>query len=1252
MKKQYSLILLLCLCFIVSGYGQTTIIDFETVNDGYTPSTNIPGPNGWEDIFDRTNHNMTIITNEDGYYWAIEDINGSPFIDIDQIDITGATEFEFSIDWIAHHFNDWDADSEFSITYSIDGGTYQNLIWVRNVSGATNAPAAIDTDFDGTGECGPTTTLPSRSTGTSSGCTVDASRNQFETYTTTPIALTSNSTLDIRLSFVNLNNGDEGLYLDNITIDLTIPSCTPAHSLTSFAPTEGPIGTVVTITGDDFSNSTSVDFNGTASTNIIYLDTDADGTIDTLLAEVPTGATTGNITITEAGCPLTSASPFTVLDTSVSGCNSTNLSDLIITELYDRNGGTLGYIEIYNGTGSAVNLSNYSVRRYGSIADVGATPDNYTLYTFPASTSTINNNTVIFGEVFSPGNTDSDTTPDFTYDVDCSFTSGPPNPSCGGFNSDDVFELYNGTTLVDIYHVPNRDDTNALISAGYYARRDPNTAGPNTMSNPSDWSQLNQNDNGSPATDDLGVFVYTGSTTTYPSATAPSDVIGSCLTSASFTSNGTASAGGAITYQWYFNDGTSTSWTIVNATNLPLTSVTGATNSTLTLTDGLYNYDNYQFYCEVTENGTCSAISNAAQLRIGTATWNGTNWIWNNGTAIDTAPSLASNVVLDDDFNTSIGGLQQSFSACNLTLNDNVSLFIDDDDYVEVQNDLVVNNITTGGINIEPRGSFVQINDNGLVSADEPENLTVNKVTAPANNWYEYTYWSSPVANEIIGDALLPSNVNRRYWFNAQNYLDEYAEVGNNNATGAGNEGQDDIDDDNNDWQQITGSSTISTSSFLEPGIGYASTHDPAAFNCTPGPGCPDPRPGVRYTFSGLFNNGIVEPNIYRNDIERSDNNWNLIGNPYPSAIDVDQFFAVNFYSTTNPNGSSSGTIEGVVYMWSHNSPPDATNNGNQNLNFLASDYVVINGLGTVTPTEEQGTGETLPNRFIPSGQAFFVAMSDNGGPAYNMSSPSTETDQIVFNNAMRVRTNNDQFFRNASQPNPDNKLWVNLTSDNGVFSQILVGYTDGATNNFDGSYYDAYRNLSNDSYSGLYSLIDNNEKQFAIQGRNPNSLTLDEVIPLGFFTAIEDPTIYTLSIPQVEGDFMNSNTIYLIDRLDNSIHQLSTSDYSFVSETGEFNERFEIVFTPEALSIDDNIIDSNALTIIELTNGDVKFKVGSQFTINQVEILDLQGRQIYVLQGNSSTEVFNLSQLSSAPYVAKVTLSNGRVISKKAIKQ
>ena len=1236
------------LCVFAFGFGQVTTIDFETAGDGYTPSTNIPG-NGWEDIFDRSNFDMTIINNEDGYYWAVEDVTGTPTIDLDQIDVTGSAEFTFSIDWITHHYDDWDGNTAFRITYSLDGGAYQNLLSVRNICNCTNAPAAVDTDFDGIGECGPTTTLPSRITGTSDGCTVDSTRNQFETYTTAPIALAGNTTLDIRLSFFNFAQNDQGIYLDNIVVDVAVPSCIPTHSLTSFAPSEGPIGSVVSIIGDDFSNSTTVNFNGTAATDIIYLDTDGDGTIDKLLAEVPTGATTGNIVISEAGCTVTSPTLFTIVDESVTGCPTSNLSELIITELYDGSS-SLGYIEIYNGTGATVNLSDYSIRRYGDADDLCA--GFYTLYSFPASTPSINSNQVLYGKVFSPTEPADDATPNFTFDIDCSNTGGTSvdclgnpwtkgiNNNCGGFNEGDIIHLYKDIsgvdTIIDVYEV-----NGSITNAGFTTLRNTNTAGPNTTSNPSDWTESNTE-----SVADLGTFNYTGSSVSHPSASSPADVTGSCLNTASFTSNGTASVGGTLAYQWYFNDDSASGWTIVNSTNLPLTTVSGETTSTLTLDNGLYNYDNYQFYCLVTENGTCSTISNAAQLKLGTATWDGTYWIWNNGTAVDTAPTITTNVRLNSNFNTSIGGNQQSFSACNLIVND-VTLTIANGTYVEVENDLSVTG-SNGTVTISSEGSFVQINDAGLVTATVPTNLSVTKRTAPSLFSYEYTYWSSPVVGETIGGALANSDANRRYWYNAQNYLDSTFEDMNDNTpqTGAG---IDDIDDAAPfDWQAITNASTV-----MSFGVGYVASHDPIVFGSTPG--CPGATCSISYIFTGLFNNGnATTVPIYRNDAERNDNNWNLIGNPYPSAIAVNGPNGFLTQNTAVIDGSvTGGLIDGAIFIWSQSTDSSATSNGNQNENFSQSDYAIINSMGSVAGGDANGDGTIdvadRPGEYIPSGQAFFVSMSDDT-PVYD-NLPTIKTTDIIFNNAMRVTGNNDLFFRN----NPtlqDNKLWLNLTSDNGVASEILVGYVENASDDYDGMYYDAPRNGSINANSIIYTTIPGNNKRFAIQAKSANSISLDEVIPIGFYNAIEAPTIFNFSISQVEGEFMNNNTIYLIDYLENSIHDLSDSDYSFTSEIGEFNDRFEIVFTSEALSIDDNTISPNDIIISELSNGNVQIKVNNQLTIERVEILDLLGRRIYNLNGSNSIEVYNLSKLSSAAYIAKISLSNGQTISKKAVKQ
>ena len=218
--------------------------------------------------------------------------------------------------------------------------------------------------------------------------------------------------------------------------------------------------------------------------------------------------------------------------------------------------------------------------------------------------------------------------------------------------------------------------------------------------------------------------------------------------------------------------------------------------------------------------------------------------------------------------------------------------------------------------------------------------------------------------------------------------------------------------------------------------------------------------------------------------------------------------------------------------------------------------------------------------------------------------------------------------------------------------NQVLIGYVDGATNGFDGAAFDAPRNLSTGANSILYSIIERNDTKFAIQGRDPNSLTEDEVIPLGFYTSINVPTLYTLSIAQMEGAFFEEHPVYIKDQLLNELHLLSQSDYVFTSETGEFNDRFEIVYSASALSTDEVSILPSQLIISELNNGEVKISINKNLTITKVEILDLLGRIIYQFKGNTSTEIYDLSKLSKSTYLARVTLSNGQTLTKKAIKR
>ncbi len=76
--------------------------------------------------------------------------------------------------------------------------------------------------------------------------------------------------------------------------------------LTGFSPASGPVGTSVTITGESFSQTKKVTFNGTAATPVT-INSDKQITV-----AVPAGATTGVITITTLGGSVSSPTSFTV----------------------------------------------------------------------------------------------------------------------------------------------------------------------------------------------------------------------------------------------------------------------------------------------------------------------------------------------------------------------------------------------------------------------------------------------------------------------------------------------------------------------------------------------------------------------------------------------------------------------------------------------------------------------------------------------------------------------------------------------------------------------------------------------------------------------------------------------------------------------------------------------------------------------------------------------------------------------------
>ena len=90
------------------------------------------------------------------------------------------------------------------------------------------------------------------------------------------------------------------------TTSASPPPPPPGLSITSFSPTSGPVGTWVTINGTGFNGVSAVRFNGTASTLLFRF------SATRILARVPTGATTGKVSVTTGAGTATSTNNFTV----------------------------------------------------------------------------------------------------------------------------------------------------------------------------------------------------------------------------------------------------------------------------------------------------------------------------------------------------------------------------------------------------------------------------------------------------------------------------------------------------------------------------------------------------------------------------------------------------------------------------------------------------------------------------------------------------------------------------------------------------------------------------------------------------------------------------------------------------------------------------------------------------------------------------------------------------------------------------
>jgi hypothetical protein len=391
--------------------------------------------------------------------------------------------------------------------------------------------------------------------------------------------------------------------------------------------------------------------------------------------------------------------------------------------------------------------------------------------------------------------------------------------------------------------------------------------------------------------------------------------------------------------------------------------------------------------------------------------------------------------------------------------------------------------------------------------------------------------------------------------------------------------------------------------------------------------------------FRNVPNNGIVPVDVERGGytgadypnpnpaitalVTNHDDNWNLIGNPYPSAIDAKAFMTYN----TN--------IEGVVRIWTHGTlPSTAIANpfyASFLYNYTSSDFILYNLTGASTQSGYDGR--------IASGQGFFVAMIDG---------PADATQKVYFNNAMRSKTyDNTQFFRTSGlNPTPQetdkSRIWLDLVGPNEVVSRTLIGYVEGATLAKD-RLYDAY--LKFDSNQNFYSLV--NDDALNIQGR-PTPFENSDLVPLGFKIAIGNT--YKIAIAGTDGLFKDTDQgIYLEDKTLNIIHDLKQTPYAFTATAGRFDNRFVLRYTNQLLATDTfQDVDKNVV----VASGKEEILIKSNLeNISDVIVYDVLGRVIF--QNNTvNTTTFSIKEIrpSQQALFVKIKLESGQSVTKKVL--
>ena len=397
-----------------------------------------------------------------------------------------------------------------------------------------------------------------------------------------------------------------------------------------------------------------------------------------------------------------------------------------------------------------------------------------------------------------------------------------------------------------------------------------------------------------------------------------------------------------------------------------------------------------------------------------------------------------------------------------------------------------------------------------------------------------------------------------------------------------------------------------------------------------------------RYDFRGLPNDGTISSTV-------SLNNFTLVGNPYPSAIDLNSFLL---------DPSNALVINGTAYFWEQvvvNSHYIAAYQGGYGTYTPGGGYVnaafwSYNGSGS--QTVPAGVGSAFARRFTPVGQGFMVRGTAAGSVAMRNSfrtfvkeggtsqfARSSQEESEFYDDIPNVAGIDYTQVKRAYAP----QLRINAMFNDGGVRPTALGFDDNTTDGFDYGF--DGRSPSNES-SEFYYILDNDPNEYVM---NITKFNIDKRIPVGLRCAAQ--TNFKVQVVDVMYGFDANQKVYMHDKESGIYYDIKDGMFDMTLPAGDNKTRFEITFKNfnDYLGNNDNELDSfqvfqnndnSMLTVVNTLKKD----------ITSLNLYDVTGKVVIskLNLGKSDQYEISTSGLSDGVYIVKLNTRDNLSVDKK----